>query len=464
MISPRLAITSPTKGCGKTTILRLLAKLARRAKRAGSISPPALFRAVEQFQPVILLDETEKYIEHGGDLHALLNEGHCKGGAVWRVLGDGLELCEFAVFGAVAFARNGRLPDDLEQRSIVIELQRRRADEPLTALRDDRCEGLTRAARMCARWADDNGGIVGDQDPDMNDMINRVADNWRPLFAIADLIGEDWPDRARAAAKELAPGDRMDFGPQLLADTRAIFDQRKGEWADRMFSGMLAEELAGIEGSVWAEYGKEAKKPITKHQLAQLLKAFRIIPDTVKIGTKALKGYYRHQFEEVWARYLTPQGGNETLPRNQPTAAGTSTTFPNVTDDPVVTFQKCEKPLGDGHGYRVTFQKGDKGPNGTYAAPEGEEPGTQGVAETAPEAPQDGPPGLSWRAIDQLAAELEAWAGEHRDDPDINDRLEIEARRRLTKAGVFPGAVDAEVDRVLRSLFETREVLRAGYP
>jgi hypothetical protein len=80
-MSPRLAIVSPTKGCGKTTVLRLLNHLARRAKRAGSISPSALFRAIEQFQPTVLLDETEKYIEHGSDLHALLNEGHCKGGS-----------------------------------------------------------------------------------------------------------------------------------------------------------------------------------------------------------------------------------------------------------------------------------------------------------------------------------------------------------------------------------------------
>ena len=138
-ISPRLAITSPTKGCGKTTVLRFLNKVVRRPKRAGSISPPALFRAVEQFQPTILLDETEKYIEHGSDLHALLNEGHCKGGTVLRVLGEKLELREFAIFGPVAFARNGRLPDDLEQRSIIIEMQRRRPDEPLAELRDDRC-------------------------------------------------------------------------------------------------------------------------------------------------------------------------------------------------------------------------------------------------------------------------------------------------------------------------------------
>jgi putative DNA primase/helicase len=130
-ISPRLAITSPTKGCGKTTVLRLLNMLTRRPKRAGSISPPALFRAVEMFQPTMLLDETEKYVEHGSDLHALLNEGHCKGASVMRVLGDKLELREFAIYGAAAFARNGAMPDDLDQRSVVIEMQRRKADEPL---------------------------------------------------------------------------------------------------------------------------------------------------------------------------------------------------------------------------------------------------------------------------------------------------------------------------------------------
>jgi hypothetical protein len=179
-ISPRLAITSPTKGCGKTTVLRFLNQVVRRPKRAGSISPPALFRAVEQFSPTIILDETEKYIEHGSDLHALLNEGHCKGGTVLRVLGDKQELREFSVFAAVAYAANGRLPDDLEQRSIVIEMQRRRADEDVAELREDRCEPLQNLARMCARWADDVADVVRDHDPNMGGLINRVADNWRP--------------------------------------------------------------------------------------------------------------------------------------------------------------------------------------------------------------------------------------------------------------------------------------------
>jgi len=147
-----------------------------------------------------LMDETEKYVEHGSDLHALINEGHCKGGTVLRVLGEKLELREFSVFGAVAFARNGRLPDDLEQRSIIIEMKRRLADEPLANLRDDRSEPLEQLASMCARWAADAGDRVSNSDPDMGAMINRIADNWRPPYSIADFIGGDWPKNVRRAA------------------------------------------------------------------------------------------------------------------------------------------------------------------------------------------------------------------------------------------------------------------------
>jgi putative DNA primase/helicase len=360
-MSPRLAIVSPTKGCGKTTLLRLLNHIARRAKRAGSISPSALFRAVEQFQPTVLLDETEKYIEHGSDLHALLNEGHCKGGSVWRVLGEKkLELREFSIFGAVAFARNGRLPDDLEQRSIVIEMQRRRADEKLAELRDDRSESLRQIARMCARWADDCAGSVADADPDI-EMINRNRDNWRPLFVIADVIGSDWPERIREAAAVLAPRESETIGIMLLADLKGLFEQRS---ADRLASGEICDALAAMEGRPWAEW-KASKvaspKPITKNQLAQLLKPFHIVSDSVRIGDHTPKGYYLHQFTEAFDRYLSPEGVSETQHRNKPTATSTSATFRNATDTPDVAFHKCEKPLRPSDCCGVAVQKGDGG-------------------------------------------------------------------------------------------------------
>jgi len=355
-IAPRLAVTSPTKGCGKTTILRLLDKLSRRAKRAGSISPPALFRAVEQFQPTILLDETEKYIEHGSDLHALMNEGHCQGATVLRVLGDNLELREFSIFGAAAFARNGQLPDDLEQRSIVIEMQRRRPDEALAELRDDKCDALRNIARMCARWAGDNAGLFDGFEPDMDGLINRTADNWRPLFAIADVIGPDWPERARKAAAVLAPRETQSTGTLLLADIRSAFDDKK---ADRLPSEEICEALVTIEGRPWAEFGK-ARKPISKNQLARLLNDFHIRPDNIRVGTRVPKGYLRQQFEGAWQRYLTPEGVPEPLQRDTLTAAGTSEPFPNATPRLDVADEKCEKPPSNGHCSGVAVQKQDK--------------------------------------------------------------------------------------------------------
>jgi putative DNA primase/helicase len=440
-ISPRLAVTSPTKGCGKTTVLRFLTKVVRRPKRAGSISPSALFRVVEKFQPCVLLDETEKYIEHGSDLHALLNEGHAKGGTVLRVLGEKLELREFAIFGAVAFARNGKLPDDLEQRSIVIEMQRRRADEPLAELRDDRCESLQRIARMCARWADDNANALADcDDPDMGLLINRDADNWRPLYIIASTIGADWPGRIRDAAAMLAPRESESVGPMLLADIKAVFDD-KG--LDRLASVEICAALTVREDRPWAEW-KASKgaspKPLTPNQLARLLKPFGIAPTgTIRVEDRTFKGYYAHQFGPAWDRYRAerPEGVNEPSHRHNATAAGTSATFSTVTTESDVTVEKCEKPLGPNDCDGVTVQKGGNGHAGASEEP-----------------------GLSWRAIDRLAREIEEWAYARRDTAVGPDELEAEIRRRLTEAGIFQTAIEIETERVMQCLFETREAQR----
>jgi Protein of unknown function (DUF3631) len=343
IVSPRLAI--------KTTVLRFLNQVVCRPKRAGSISPPALFRAVEQFQPTILLDETEKYIEHGSDLHALLNEGHCKGGTVLRVLGDKLELREFSIFGAVAFARNGSLPDDLEQRSIVIEMQRRLPDEQLSELREDRCELLHDLARMCARWADDCD--VGENNPDMGGLINRIADNWRALFAIADAIGLDWPARIREAAAVLAPRETDTTGTMVLADILTIFDERGG----RIWSEEMCEYLAAIEGRPWAEFGR-ARKPISKHQLARLLAKFHIEPVNVRVGERVKRGYHRHQFADAWRRY-PGNGVSEPLQRYNADETGTCRTNQIATAEASVAIQKCQKSAPNGHCSSVAVSDAD---------------------------------------------------------------------------------------------------------
>jgi len=48
--------------------------------------------------------------------------------------------------------------------------------------------------RKLARWAQDNFAALQACDPPMPPgAYNRVADNWRPIFAIAQIAGGDWP-------------------------------------------------------------------------------------------------------------------------------------------------------------------------------------------------------------------------------------------------------------------------------
>jgi hypothetical protein len=194
----------------------------------------------------------------------------------------------------------------------------------------------------------------------MGALINRTADNWRPLFAIADLIGDDWPVRIREAAAVLAPRDSESTGPMLLADIKEVFDE-KG--TDRLASADMCEALTAMEGRPWAEW-KASKgaspKPLTPNQLARLLKAFGVKPDNVRTGKRVPKGYYRHQFEEPWQRYLAAQDVNEPLHRYNVDKMGTSSTFQSATSDADVAVQKCEKSNIGGRCSGVADQSRDR--------------------------------------------------------------------------------------------------------
>ena len=59
------------------------------------------------------------------------------------------------------------------------------------------------------------------------ELSDRAQDVWEPLVAIADMAGEGWAERARAAAVDLYAARDQDgesIGRRLLADVRAVFD------------------------------------------------------------------------------------------------------------------------------------------------------------------------------------------------------------------------------------------------
>jgi putative DNA primase/helicase len=302
-IAPRLGISSPVPECGKTTLLRLIGALVPRRLFASNITSAATFRAIEKWSPTLIVDEADTFLKGNEELRGVLNSGHAREAAfVVRTVGENHEPRKFSTWAAVAVAFIGKLPATLESRSIHIEMRRLLNEEKVEPFRPDRSDAYIIVARKAAKWAADNLDILKEAEPELPEAFgNRRADNWRPLLAIAELVGGDWPVLAREAALTL---DHADAGQttaiMLLSDVRGLFNARD---TDRLFSDDIASGLAAIEGRPWVEWGR-SQEPITKNAIARLLKPFGIYPGSVRIGEQTGKGYHADDFADAFARYL----------------------------------------------------------------------------------------------------------------------------------------------------------------
>jgi hypothetical protein len=302
--SPLLALTSPEKRCGKTTMLSLLAQLVPRPVLSSNISPASLFRVVERYSPTLLIDEADSFLRDNEELRGILNSGHTRNAAyVVRTVGDEHEPRRFSTWAAKALALIGRLPDTLGDRSIVVPMRRRAPGEQVERLRLDRPGAFEDLRRRVARWAADHLTELRAADPEVpGDIGDRAADNWRPLLAIADLGGSDWPEQARQAALALSGAgvDAPDsLSSQLLADIRDAFRQRA---APRMFTEELLHELRAREDRPWGEW--RGSNPMSAIQLAHQLKPFGIRPRLFREGAKSARGYLAADLADAFARYL----------------------------------------------------------------------------------------------------------------------------------------------------------------
>lgn len=307
-MTPRLAILSPEKRCGKTTVLKVLGSLVRRPLPTTNVTAAALYRTIEKYQPTLLVDEADTFLKEREELRGILNSGHDrKGAAVVRCCGDDIEPRRFGVWAAVALAAIGEIHDTLADRSVIIRMKRRTSEESVAPLRRKNVAELEPLPRKCARWAKDHGARLAGLEVEVPRELNdRAADNWEPLLGIADLAGGDWPSRARRAALALSVAPDEDDGSSraqaLLGDVRGIFGRNQGE---RMTTKDLLKELVGLEGRPWADYGRG--KGLSAHQMAAILRRFSIQPRNIRTGTSVVKGYFVVDFAESFARYLGPE-------------------------------------------------------------------------------------------------------------------------------------------------------------
>jgi putative DNA primase/helicase len=356
-ISPRLAVTSPEKGCGKTTLLDVLTPLVWRPLAIANTTASPIFRAIEIQRPTLLIDEADTFLGENEELRGILNSGHRRGGSVLRTVGDDFEPRQFATYSPCAIALIGRLPGTLADRAIAVELQRRLDSEPIEPFWSDRTGHLDELASNAARWAADNLDRLRAADPAMpSGVYNRVADNWRGLLAIADAAGGEWPQRARRALEATrAVVEDDSIRVQLLTDVNAVFLERA---VDRLPSGELVEALVAMEGRPWAEW--KASKPLSQTGLARLLKPLKIVPDSVRVGDRTPKGYYLMQFEDAFRRYLPLDGGFQSQHRNKADEMGASDVSKVQRRDNFLRLEKPEKTSNDTPCCGVAVGKGSE--------------------------------------------------------------------------------------------------------
>jgi putative DNA primase/helicase len=360
-IAPRLLIKSPEKQCGKSTLLHVLQHLAYRPLPTSNITAAALFRMIEVARPTLLIDEADTFLPANEEMRGIINSGHTQASAhVTRTVGDDFEPRQFSTWASMAVAAIGKLPGTIEDRGISLQLRRKRRDERVEPLRRKRVGHLQDGASRASRWVKDNIAAIAEMDPECPDELHgRAADNWEPLFAIADRAGGDWPARARSAALELSAdsaADRDSIGTMLLGDIRAEFEA-KG--VDRFSGDDLTAHLIGLEDRPWPEFNKG--KPLTKATLARQLGKFKILSGTIRLPDgRTPRGYYLASFDDAFARYLPPKSA--TVP--QPHSHGHRGTFQSATEVSDVAVSKVPQPYSHGHCGTVAHLEGEAGERG----------------------------------------------------------------------------------------------------
>jgi hypothetical protein len=308
--TPYMALISPEKRSGKTRALEVLEMICRESLRAASISAAGVFQAVEKWTPTLLIDEVDSYFtarsEQAEALRGILNAGNRRGGYVVRGTQEG-EPRRFAAYCPKALSGiNSHWPDTVVDRSILLEMRRKRAGQDVedffpseieatvTQLKTDLANWAAGAADELAEWR------RAERVPGLSD---RQQEGWDPLLAIADHAGEPWASAAREAAKE------------LTATTAHIADESHGQQLLAALAQMFEKEAALLSKDICDTLNKDEELPfgamrrgegMDPRMLASLLRPYNIRPQDVWVNRASKKGYNAEAFDDAWARYAPP--------------------------------------------------------------------------------------------------------------------------------------------------------------
>jgi len=228
--TPRLYVLSGDPGSGKSHLLELLSMVVPNCFGL-DLEPtaPGLVYTISREKATVLLDEADVLFGQGTRrqaVRAILNGGYTRHGTY--LTGKGAKASREPVFGPVALAGldtmetgTGDTLKALLSRGIKIRMRKATGDDrpaKMTAATED---AAVKVRHWLGIWAGQVRGEIADAQPEVPEGLEGRAEQiWIPLFSVADAAGGDWPDRARAACRELTmaePGDTEDRAAEFAA-------------------------------------------------------------------------------------------------------------------------------------------------------------------------------------------------------------------------------------------------------
>ncbi|MEW1925893.1 DUF3631 domain-containing protein [Streptomyces sp. NPDC088360] len=307
--APRLAVMSPTKGCGKSRVLDVLYETVHDPMMTVNTSPAVIFRTIGKIPPTLLVDEADTIFspKASGDseiLRGLLNAGHQRNRPAWRISGPEHKPTPFPTFAMAAIAGIGDLPDTITDRSVVLRMQKRKPGEKVAPFRTRYAAPELNALRdRLAAWLGPLRGAAARMVPQMP-VEDRAADTWEPLVIIGDLAGGHWPAQARAAClamtrHEAVQDEQTSLKTRLLRDIHRVFERANNPEA--LSTQDLVAALIQDADAPWAEHGA---KGLNAYHLGNLLRDFDIRPANYRFDQgRQAKAYLRNRFLDAWARH-----------------------------------------------------------------------------------------------------------------------------------------------------------------
>ena len=305
--SPVLLLTSGVDNEGKSLLLTIIAYLARRGFLYTEGTAANFYQDADRWAHTPCIDEGDDAFK--GALVSIINARWLKSTAHTRKGGTRGKAKGFTTWCAIAVGMIGRkMPASTLGRCIVIEVRQELPTDKREGWDYDPHGGEIAGLRQrCRRWAMDNMKDLKLPTKTtgrywLNNSDKGVSDNWAMQVAIADLAGGKWPELARNAegvvTKEGRSQDDMHDRIKLLADIEYLFERER---VTKFHSETLVGLLKGLEDRPWGQW---QGKGLSKWQLADLLKPFKVYPASVKIGGVVLGGYQLAWFkEDAFVRY-----------------------------------------------------------------------------------------------------------------------------------------------------------------